>query len=123
MKKHKPNKIVQKTPRVDLTLTRPGGLSYLEIPAVDVHKSSAFYKKMLSWNIRDEAPSKFSDQTGHLIGRFVTERAASHDPGLLPYFYIDRVRSAVKRATTNGGKIIKPPYPEGNLLIAVVRDP
>ena len=36
------------------------------------------------------------DVTGHLIGRWVTGRAISHDPGLLPYFYVDRIDDAVE---------------------------
>jgi hypothetical protein len=124
MKKRSSKKTVESTPGVDATLKRSGGLSYLEIAAADIGESAAFYKKVLGWNTRDGGdPSKFSDQTGHLIGRFVTGRALAARCGFLPFFYTDRVRAAVKGAAANRGKIVKPPHPEGDILLAVVRDP
>jgi predicted enzyme related to lactoylglutathione lyase len=110
---------------VDATLARHGGLSYLEIPALDVGRSAAFYQKVVGWNI-DESDSdhpKFKDATGHLIGRFLTGREISSDPGLLPYFYVDHIDEVVARVTANGGEIARDPYPEGNLRVAIVRDP
>jgi predicted enzyme related to lactoylglutathione lyase len=37
---------------VGASLARPGGLSYLEIPALDARRSAAFYEKVLGWNLR-----------------------------------------------------------------------
>ncbi len=37
---------------VSASLTRPGGLSYLEIPAVNARRSAAFYEKAFGWNLR-----------------------------------------------------------------------
>ncbi len=112
-------------PGVDALLARNGGLSYLEIPAIDVRRSAAFYANVLGWKMRGEDAdhSKFSDQTGHLIGRWVTDRAISRRPGLLPFIYVDRIDGVVDRVVANGGEIIKAPYREGNLWISVIRDP
>ena len=41
---------------VDPSLARHGGLSYLEIPAVDVRQSAAFYEKVLGWNLDWRTP-------------------------------------------------------------------
>src|ERR1700722_1443141 len=110
---------------VDATLVRNGGLSYLEIPAIDARLSAAFYANVLGWNVsgpESDVP-KFSDQTTHLIGRWITGRAISREPGFLPYFYVDRIRDAVSRVAAAGGETIKSPYAEGGLLIATIRDP
>ena len=110
---------------VDACLARHGGLSYLEIPAVDTRQSAAFYEKVFGWNLRhrDTDDPRFDDATGHLIGRWVTGRAISREPGLLPYIYVDRIDDAVSRVVAHGGEVVRPPYAEGNLWVAVFRDP
>ncbi len=62
---------------VHASLARHGGLSYLEIPAIDPRQSAAFYEKVVGWNVRepDTAEPKFDEPSGHLIGRWVTGRA------------------------------------------------
>jgi hypothetical protein len=56
---------------VDARLARHGGLSYLEITAVDPRRSAVFYEKVFGWNLRqrDTDDPRFDDATGHLIGR------------------------------------------------------
>jgi predicted enzyme related to lactoylglutathione lyase len=108
---------------VDSSLARNGGLTYLEIPAADAGKSAAFYQAVVGWLCRDDDKTKFSDQTGHLIGRWVTGRAISRQPGLLPYIYVDHIRDVIGKVAPNGGEIVKAPYAEGNLLVAIIRDP
>jgi len=110
---------------VGASLARHGGLSYLEIPALDARQSAAFYEKVLGWNLRahDTDDPRFEDATGHLIGRWVTGRVISREPGLLPYIYVDHLDDAVERAAAHGGEVVTAPYPEGNLWVATVRDP
>ena len=113
------------TSSVDASLARHGGLSYLEIPAVDTRRSAAFYEKVLGWSLRgtDTDDPRFADLTGHLIGRWRTGLAVSREPGLLPFIYVDDIENAVERAAAHGGEVVKAPYPEGNLWVATVRDP
>jgi len=110
---------------VDSRLARNGGLSYLEIPALDHRESAAFYGKVVGWHVTgaDTADPRFNDATGHLIGRWVTGRAIARDPGLLPYIYVDHIDEAVAQVAACGGEVVKATYPEGNLLVATVRDP
>ena len=110
---------------VSACLARNGGLSYLEIPAVDARQSATFYAKILGWRIlgHDTGDPRFTDATGHLIGRWVTGRAISREPGLLPYIYIDHIESAVAQVVAHGGEVVKAPYREGNLWVTTVRDP
>lgn len=110
---------------VDARLTRNGGLSYLEIPTIDRRQSAAFYAHVFGWNVewRDRDDPRFGDATGHLIGRWVTGCAIAREPGLLPCIYVDRIDDAVERVTTQGGEVVREPYPGGNLWVATVRHP
>jgi uncharacterized protein len=110
---------------VGAKLARHGGLSYLEIPAVDARQSATFYEKVLGWNLREQDTDdpRFEDATGHLIGRWVTGRLISREPGLLPYIYVNDIDRAVEQAAAHGGEVVKAPYPEGDLWVATVRDP
>ena len=110
---------------VSARLARHGGLSYLEVPAVNAQQSAAFYENVLGWSLRerDSDNPRFEDATGHLIGRWVTDRAVWREPGLLPYFYVDHIDDTVGRVSAHGGEVVKAPYPEGNLWVATVRDP
>src|SRR6476660_6330108 len=85
---------------VDARVARHGGLSYLEIAATDVRQSGRFYEQVLGWKLdwRGSEDRRFEDRTGHLIGHMVAGRAIAGDPGLLPYFYVDRIDEAVERA-------------------------
>jgi uncharacterized protein len=125
MKRRTVRKKPKESPGVDASLARHGGLSYLELPATDVHRSGTFYKKVLGWKLRGGKadPSKFSDQSGHLIGRWVTGRAINRKPGLLAFFYVNRLDVAVKRVIPCAGEMVRAPHPEGDVLIAIVRDP
>src|SRR5437899_1310218 len=91
-------------PGVEARLARHGGLSYLEIPAIDPRQSAVFYEKVLGWNVewRSSDDPRFGDATGHLIGRWVTGRAISREPGLLPYLYVTRIDDAVERVRAQG---------------------
>jgi predicted enzyme related to lactoylglutathione lyase len=111
--------------RVDARLTRNGAVSYLHIPALDPGRSARFYETTFGWAVRDHdsARPSFDDATGNLSGAWVTNRAVDFDSGPLPYVYVDRIDEAVERARAAGGEIVTAPYPEGNLLVAVVRDP
>jgi predicted enzyme related to lactoylglutathione lyase len=110
---------------VDEGLARHGHVSYLEIPAIDGEKSAAFYEVVFGWQIRrrDSGQHSFDDGSGNLIGAWVTDRAASREPGLVPYIYVDRIDEVIQRLVTQGGQIIRPPYPEGDLWVATFRDP
>jgi len=106
-------------------LARPGGLSHLEIPAIDARRSAEFYASILGWNVdqRGTDDYRFRDITGHMIDRWVADRPTSVDPGLLLYFYVASIDEAVARVPLCGGKVVRAKYAEGNLWVATVRDP
>lgn len=108
-------------------LPRPR-LCYLEIPALDVHSSAAFYQSVFGWNIRHgETPRpSFDDATGNVSGAWVSGRPATREPGLLPYIWVDSIDEVLAKVTAQGGKVIAkrhPDEPGGNFYIATFHDP
>jgi len=58
------------TPSPPPPTLRTGKICYLEIPALDVHTSAAFYERVFGWNIRfgDTDRPSFDDTTGEISG-------------------------------------------------------
>ena len=110
---------------VETRLARQGGLSYLHIPAVDVHQSGSFYEQVFGWKIRgrDTDHPRFDDATGYVSGAWVTDQAISREPGLLPYIYVGHIDDILKQVEAMEGEVVKAPFPEGNLWVATFRDP
>ena len=79
---------------------------------------------MFGWKVDlERREPSFEDGTGHVIGHFVTDLPAAGEAGVLPYVFVERVDETLERARAEGGEIVTPPYPEGNLLVATFRDP
>jgi uncharacterized protein len=103
---------------------RPGGVSYLRIPAADPQRSAAFYEAVFGWSVqtgRDD-PS-FEDGTGHVIGHFVADLAVAGEAGVRPYVFVERVDETLEKVTARGGEVVTAPYPEGDLWVATFHDP
>ena len=83
--------------RVENRLARHGHVSYLEIPANDIEQSAGFYEAVFGWDVRrrDSSDASFDDRSGDLIGRWKTGRAASREPGLVPYIYVEGIDAVV----------------------------
>jgi len=115
----------QQATGVDARLTRPGKLSYIQVPARDTAAAAAFYRDVFGWTISGDNPDhrSFADASGDLIGAFVTGRAASSEPGILPYISVDDIDAAVAKILESGGHVVREPYPEGDLRVATFRDP
>jgi uncharacterized protein len=111
-------------PGVEASVARPGGISYLALPARDIRTSAEFYRDVFGWQMRGdpESPS-FADGTGHVIGHFRTDLTTAGDTGIRPYVYVSNLDATMGDATEHGASIITAPYPEGHLRIAVISDP
>ncbi|MBV9792325.1 MAG: VOC family protein [Actinobacteria bacterium] len=111
-------------PGVEATVARPGGVSYLAIPARDVAASGRFYQAVFGWELRgDPDQPSFSDGTGHVIGHWRTDLEAAGEAGVRPYVYVEDLGATLERAAAQGAEVVHAPYPEGGLTIAVIRDP
>src|SRR6266566_5494789 len=91
-------------------LRRPR-LCYLQIPAVDVAKSVAFYEKVVGRNIRhrDTSRPSFDDATGNVSGAWFTGREISREPGLLPYVWVDSINATLTQAAATAAQSPKLP--------------
>ena len=65
----------------------------------------------------------FEDGTGHVIGHFTTDQAVAGEAGVRPYIYVERLDDTLEKISADGGVVVTPPYPEGDLWVATFRDP
>jgi predicted enzyme related to lactoylglutathione lyase len=105
-------------------IARPGGITYIQLPAQDAETSADFYERVFGWTIRQRGTShvSFNDASGYVIGAFVTDREASPKNGILPYIYVAHIDDTVAAITKHGGEIVREPYPEADLWVATFRD-
>jgi uncharacterized protein len=107
------------------SLARPGGITYLHIPAREPAALAPFYRDVFGWTIRDAASSSpaFQDGSGHVIGHIVETQEVAGDAGVRPYVYVEDVYAAAQEIAKHGGRIVKAPFAEGALTVAVFADP
>jgi uncharacterized protein len=106
----------------EISVFRPGDVSYLRIAAPDPERSAVFYSAVFSWKIRKNN-SAFEDATGHIIGHFMADLPVAGEAGVIPYVYVQDIDEALARVTDSGGEVTTMPYPEGDLWVAMTRDP
>ena len=102
-----------------------GRLAYIQVPALDVHASAAFYKEIFGWQIRGGSPTHlaFTDATGDLIGAFITDAMISTEPGVIFYIYVHGLDATLEKMVNAGSKVVRPPYLEGDVWVATLIDP
>jgi uncharacterized protein len=90
--------------------SRNGKICYLEIPALDVTASAAFYGAVFGWHVRTrgDGSTAFDDSVGEVSGTWVTGRPPSSQPGLLVYVMVDDVGATLDAAVAHGGTVIQP---------------
>ena len=102
-----------------------GMVCYIEIPAVDIHRSADFYAKVFGWHIRlrGDGHTAFDDTTGEVSGTWVVGRKPSAEPGLLVYIMVDSVAATVDAVIANGGVLVQPIGADAPEVTARFRDP
>jgi uncharacterized protein len=106
----------------EISVFRPGDVSYLRIAAPDPVRSAAFYRAVFGWKIRKDDRA-FEDATGHIIGHFMADLPVAGEAGVVPYVYVRDIDEALTRVVGAGGEVTAKPYPEGDLWVAMTRDP
>lgn len=102
---------------------RNNGISFLSIPSNDFAKSADFYHAVFGWKVQVKPKhASFEDGTGHVIGHWEPKFSAVGETGIVPFIYVDHLKEVIQKITLNGGKIITPPYPEGDLTVALFQD-
>jgi len=101
-----------------------GKICYIEIPAVDIHRSAEFYSNVFGWRIRERSDghTAFDDTTGEVSGTWVLSRKPS-EPGLLLYIMVDSVSDTVDAVITHGGKLVQPIGADAPEITARFSDP
>ena len=102
-----------------------GRLAYIQIPALDVRKSAAFYEDIFGWRIRggSDAHLSFTDAGGDIIGAFVTRRAINANPGVIFYIYAQGLDVTLEKMQAAGSVVVSEPYLEGDVWVATLTDP
>jgi predicted enzyme related to lactoylglutathione lyase len=101
-----------------------GKICYIEMPALDIKRSAAFYEKVFGWSIRTRGDGSvaFDDTVGGVSGTWKTGRRPA-EPGLMVYIMVDSVAKTCEAIIANGGKIVQPVHPDAPEIIATFRDP
>ena len=102
-----------------------GKVCYIEIPAVDIPRSIAFYQAVFGWRIRTRGDGSiaFDDGVGEVSGTWVTGRPPSPQPGLLIYVMVDSVPATLDAIVAHGGEIVQPIGGDPGEITARFRDP
>jgi predicted enzyme related to lactoylglutathione lyase len=102
-----------------------GKVCYIEIPAVDIQRSSDFYAKVFGWRVRHRGDGRlaFDDTTGEVSGTWVLGRPPSAAPGLLIYIMVDSVAATIDAVIAHGGEIVQPIGADAPEVTARFRDP
>lgn len=102
-----------------------GKICYIELPATDPARSSAFYKSVFGWKIRQRGDGSiaFDDGAGEVSGTWIAGRPVSPEPGLLVYIMVDDAQSAIDRVLEQGGEIVQPIGADAPEITARFRDP
>ena len=102
-----------------------GRVCYVEIPAVDIHRSADFYARVFGWRIRHRSDGRtaFDDTTGEVSGTWVVGRKPSSEPGLLLYIMVDSVAATVDAVIAHGGELVQPVGVDAPEVTARFRDP
>jgi len=105
-----------------------GKVCYLEIPAIDVARSAAFYTAVFGWQTRPRGDGAlaFDDATGGAgaSGAWVTARQPwTGQPGLLVYIMVNDAAATVEAIKANGGEIVQPIGKDAPEITARFRDP
>ena len=102
-----------------------GKICYLEIPAIDIARSSEFYERVFGWHIRrrGDGAIAFDDGVGQVSGAWVLGRPPSASPGLLVYIWCDSVAAMLETIVASGGEIVQPIGADAPEITARFRDP
>ena len=96
-----------------------GKICYLEIPALDIAVSAAFYAQVFGWKsrLRGDGHRAFDDTTGAVSGSWVLGRPPSREAGILTYVMVDRVDATLAKVSAAGGRVATPLTPPGRRLL------
>lgn len=95
------------TPSPPPPTLRTGKICYLEIPALDIQVSAAFYERSSAGTSDSVTPTVHhsTTPTGEVSGAWVLDRTPDPDPGILPYIMVADAAAAMESVFAAGGHI------------------
>jgi predicted enzyme related to lactoylglutathione lyase len=103
-----------------MTPTR-GRIEYIQLPALDVGRSAAFYEAVFGWSV--EAGQDGFTAPG-MIGQWTTDRPPSATAGALLWICSDNLSPTLDRVTEHGGTVHgRPQLDGGERWLVEVDDP
>lgn len=102
-----------------------GKICYVEIPAVDIDGSMAFYRTVFGWHVRTRSNGSvaFDDGVGQVSGTWVPGRKPSTEIGMLVYIMVDDAAATLDLIRANGGKMVQPIGMDAPEITARFSDP
>ena len=85
-----------------------GKICYIEIPAIEIARSSNFYQRVFGWNIRTNRAGRvsFDDGVGQVSGAWVLGRRPTSEAGLMLYVMVDNAAATIGLIVANGGEVL-----------------
>jgi predicted enzyme related to lactoylglutathione lyase len=98
-----------------------GQVGYLQLPALDIAASAAFYEQVFGW----QAELRYgSFRAPALIGQWTTERAPAPSAGPLLWICADDLYPTLERVSEHGGRVVSAPsLDQGERWLAEIDDP
>jgi predicted enzyme related to lactoylglutathione lyase len=102
-----------------------GKICYVEIPALDIARSSEFYSSVFGWTTRKRGDGAiaFDDTVGGVSGTWVLRRKPAAEPGLLFYIMVDDAAATAVAVVAAGGEIVQKIGVDAPEITARFRDP
>ncbi len=98
-----------------------GQIGYLQLPALDVAVSAAFYHAVFGWAV-DTTYASF--EAPGMIGQWVTDRSPGNISGPVLWICVEQLAPTLACATANGGAVAGPPQLDnGERWLAEIDDP
>jgi predicted enzyme related to lactoylglutathione lyase/extradiol dioxygenase family protein len=98
---------------------RHGQIGYLQLPAVDIARSAAFYETVFGWSTADggfEAPG--------MIGQWTTDRPVAAEGGPVVWICADNLCPTLERVREAGGVVLgRPRLDGGERWLSEINDP
>ena len=98
-----------------------GQIGYLQLPAIDVARSAAFYEAVFGWSV---ALDHGSFEAPGMIGQWTTDRAPALDSGPVVWICADQLAPTLQRAVAHGATVAGPPQlDDAERWLAEIDDP
>jgi predicted enzyme related to lactoylglutathione lyase len=105
----------------ELNVPAHGQIEYLQLPALDIERSAAFYETVFGWSVD---PSSGSFDAPGLIGQLTTEVAPVPTGGPVLWISADSLYRTLRKVEANGGTVCgRPQLDGGERWLVEVNDP